>query len=238
MVAFEPFVGRAPQLAQLRAWTSEVAATGVGRFALVTGETGAGKSRLCVEFAHQLSDSDASVAWSRCWDDGEGPPLSPWPELAVELEQQSGRSFDLLPEAETRDRFALFRAISDHLRGSCLARPGVVILDDLHAANPDVALLTRFIARGLHRIRLLVVATWRLEPSSDDRGVAAMVREADVVSLPPFSAADVAAYLASFERPNATVDEVAELLTATGGNPMYLAELVRHPSTDPASPPV
>ena len=164
-VSNEAFVGRVAQLAQLRAWVDEASATGIGRFVLVVGEAGVGKSRLCRELSRQLIDQQAAGAWSRCWVEGGGPPLWPWPDLVAELGYQVGQAPELMRGTESMDRFGLFRTISDQLRALCLDRPCVAMIDDLHAANQDVALLTRFIAQSLHRFPLVLLATWRAQPA-------------------------------------------------------------------------
>ena len=110
------------------------------------------------------------------------------------------------------------------------------MIDDLHAANQDVALLTRFIAQSLHRFPLVLLATWRAQPAMttdahgeldamalDTRASWNSRRSPRTTSRPTFGCAD---------SDSTNDEEVACLLAATGGNPMYLAELVRHPSTD------
>jgi AAA ATPase domain len=162
-VSVEPLVGRVDELDRLRAVFAEVEATGVGRFMIVTGEAGSGKTRLCTEYSRHLAEGGVPVALSRCWDGGDGPPLWPWPELVARLagpgREVSGST------TEFGDRFGVFRAIGDRLGALCAQRAVVILIDDLHTANRDVLLLTRFIARSLHRFPLMLVATWRIERS-------------------------------------------------------------------------
>jgi hypothetical protein len=190
----DPFGGRAAQMARLSSWSAEVAAGGAGRFVLVVGEAGAGKTRFCSEFSRV--PTSAAVAWSRCWVGGGGPPLWPWPDLVAELSSQLKVTAELHAEAEPLDRFGLFHAVAAQLRGLCERRPAIALIDDLHGANQDVVLLTRFVARSLHRFPLLLVVTWRTGSSparSDD--LAVIAQEGDVVELPPLSARDIASYL-------------------------------------------
>jgi tetratricopeptide (TPR) repeat protein len=229
----DPFVGRTVQLAQLRAWADEVAETGSGRFVLVVGEPGAGKTRLCSEFARLSLPS--AVAWSRCWVGGGGPPLWPWPDLVAELASRRRMTPELIPATEHRDRFGLFRTVEDQLRDLCAEQPAIALIDDLHAANQDVWLLTRYVARSLHRFPMLLVVTWRTGSSVESsEDFAALARDASVVDLPPFSADDVASYLELSGHDPITPDEIAQLVACTGGNPMYVAELVRQQWTGEA----
>ncbi len=228
----EPFAGRSAEMARLRELAGEVASTGVGRFVLVTGEAGAGKTRLCSEVARRLVDDRTASAWSRCWDGRGVPPLWPWPDLVGELARQHGSPLPLVSSSALPDRFALFQLVVDQLRELVATRPAMVLIDDLHAANDDAVLLTRFIVRSLHRFPLLVVATWRTHASSRATAPAdldALVRDATVIDLHPFGVHEVASYLRALRDRDAPDEEVAELLMATGGNPMYLVELVRRP---------
>ena len=84
-MSVEPLVGRDDELERLRALFAEVEATGGGRFVIVTGEAGSGKTRLCTEYSRHLADGGIPVVLSRCWDGGDGPPLWPWPDLVARL---------------------------------------------------------------------------------------------------------------------------------------------------------
>jgi tetratricopeptide (TPR) repeat protein len=227
-----PFVGRADELAKLDRWATEVARTGVGRFVLVVGVAGMGKTTLSEEFLRRQGDR-VSTAWSRCWDEAGGPPLWPWPDVVAELGAEPDHPRPQGLGRLGQDRFDVFRGVVDRLRGACAAGPCTVLIDDLHAAGRDAGLLTRFVARSVHRLPLLLVATWRIErPASDDVTAAldALARDATVLELGPFGRKDLDAYLRLAGEPAPTPAEVRGLLDSTGGNPMYVAELVNHAS--------
>jgi tetratricopeptide (TPR) repeat protein len=227
------FVGRTAELARLRAWAEETAATGTGRLVLVTGEAGAGKTRLCGELDRSLPEAGFAVAWSRCWGGGCEPILWPWPDLVGELASQRQLRLGHLDD-RARDRFAAYRAVVDQLREICATGPAVALVDDLHAAGHDAVLLTRFVARSLHRFPLLLVATWgsEREPPADRAArLDFLAGDATVLDLAPFGADEVSAYLRTTGHSDPTPDEVSRLLAACGGNPMYLAELV-HQAAD------
>ena len=126
----------------------------------------------------------------------------------------------------------MFQAISGRLRELCTKRPAVVLIDDLHAANRDVLLLTRFIARSLHRFPLLLVATWRFGRSpavAADEQFDSLMRESTVLDLTPFGEEEIFEYLRACGR-SATAAEISALLAVTAGNPLYVTEAVRRPS--------
>ena len=122
----------------------------------------------------------ARILTGRCWEAGGAPAYWPWvqslrayvresaPELlraqlgtgAVELAQILPELRELLPglpEPAALDsdgaRFRLLYATAEFLRNACAARPTVLVLDDLHAADPPSLVLLRFLARELGSIR-------------------------------------------------------------------------------------
>ena len=109
--------------------------------------------------------------------------------------------------------------------------PVVVVIEDVHWADPSTADFLRFLLTRLRDQRLLVVATHRTE------GLAARPRLrrllAELARLPavtrldlrPFDAAEASEYL--HELLGHPVDQTAatRLVERTGGNPYYLAAL-------------
>jgi tetratricopeptide (TPR) repeat protein len=212
------FVGRRHELERLRAWASELD-HGVGRFVLVTGEAGIGKSRLCAQFTHRTGLVSATA---KCWPGSGGPPLWPWPQLIAQLAGEVGEAAPCGPVTTPGDRFEAFQAITDRLRRLARAGPIVVVIDDLDVADPDARVLTRFVVRSLSTLPVLLVATWRTVGDGTDPALEEVGRDASVVALHPFTAEEVSAFVA---RTDPAPSEVTELLQCTGGNPMYLTEV-------------
>jgi tetratricopeptide (TPR) repeat protein len=227
-----PFVGREDELADLRGWADEVADSSVGRFVLVVGVAGMGKTRLCEELLRRWERPGVATAWVRCWAEAAGPPLWPWPEIVAELGARRAAPGGAVPPEAARDRFGVFRAIVERLSAACATGPCLAIIDDLHAASPDVRLLSRFVARSLHRFPLLLVATWRIERGQPDdpcAGLETLARDANVVELGPLGLPELAEYMRRVLDMEPNPVAVAGLLDSTGGNPMYVAELVERP---------
>ena len=72
-------------------------------------------------------------------------------------------------------RFRLFEAVVTLLRGVARARPIVVVLEDLHAADSASLLLLRYLTDSLADMRVLVIATRRERDPAADPDVAANV---------------------------------------------------------------
>src|SRR5437879_6495825 len=74
------FVGRQRELAELRAGLED-AVSGRGRFFLVVGEAGIGKTRLVEELAGDAVQPGGFVFWGRCWEGEGAPPYWPWVQV-------------------------------------------------------------------------------------------------------------------------------------------------------------
>jgi hypothetical protein len=260
-VARDPFIGRERELALLRGALAD-ALDGRGRLALLVGEPGIGKTRLADEVSVLARDAGAAVLWGRCWEGPGAPAFWPWrqllrawledrdvksvrstlgpavdpllpllPELADGDEADRDRA--RLPEGD-RDRFALFNAVVELLRSAGREEPLLLVLDDLHDADPGSLLLLEFVTRLLRDLRALVIATYRdaearlSGPLSQRLG--AITREGRHLQLQGFSSDDIAAYLAAHAEVD-IADEVAADLAATvhattDGNPFFVQEVV------------
>ena len=183
-------VGRARELAALRARLAEAAA-GRGGVVALGGEPGIGKTRLAQAFAAIAHAGGAAVRWGRCYEGEWAPPYGPWLEALAEHARAVGpdrlRSdlVDLGPWAAPlgqavpalravlpdpappppltpeEERFRLNDAAARFLLAAAREQPLLVVLDDLQWADrPSLALL-RHVARLADRAKLLIVVTYR-----------------------------------------------------------------------------
>ena len=145
-------VGRAREQALLRAHLT-AALAGRGSFVLIGGEAGIGKTALA-EALLEAATAGALVLVGRCYDLTETPPYGPWAELlARALRCPDSRH---VPRCSGRTARMGARAAGDALRprpglpaGVAAVRPLVLLLDDLHWADPACLDLLRFLARDL-----------------------------------------------------------------------------------------
>jgi len=74
------FVGRERELDELRSGLPDVV-HGRGRFFLLCGEPGIGKTRLVEELANEAVGLGIRVLWGRCWEAGGAPAFWPWLQI-------------------------------------------------------------------------------------------------------------------------------------------------------------
>src|SRR4051794_16143248 len=253
------FVGRGRELAELVEGLDQALA-GRGRLFLVAGEPGIGKSRLAEELVERARERGARVLVGRCWEAGGAPAYWPWvqslrPYLrdtgAAALREQLGDGAadvaQLVPElrATLRDlpdppgldsegaRFRLFDAVAAFLRNAAAARPLVLILDDLHAADEPSLLLLRFVAREVGRSRLLVLCAYRdVDPTLAaplTSTVSELAREpvTRTLTLPGLAEPDVARFIELSSGRPAVSGLAATVHSETDGNPLFVGEVVR-----------
>ncbi len=185
--AGSPFVGREAELARLRA-LAEAATRGQGGVVAISGDHGAGKTRLAREAAARAARAGAVALWGQGYDDQGAPPYWPWAEIITRYADQRGLEHarelmgtgaheiaSLIPALETlgvraepvereppthETRYRLFAAMRAFLNRAADEAPLVVVLDDLHYCDPDTLRLLEAVAADLERSRLLVVGTY------------------------------------------------------------------------------
>jgi ABC-type branched-subunit amino acid transport system substrate-binding protein/streptogramin lyase/tetratricopeptide (TPR) repeat protein len=253
------FVGRELELEALLAGLEETLA-GHGRLFLISGEPGIGKSRLADELARHAEELGADVLVGRCWEAGGAPAFWPWvhairtrvrgsdretlrsqlgaggPDLA-QIIPELRELFPDLPRPPSVDpegaRFRLFDAIASFLRNTAQAKPLVLVLDDLHAADEPSLLLLQFVARELGESRLLVLAAYRdVDPALTDplaTTVSDLAREPVTRALPLTGLVrpDVARFIELTVDCAPTAELAAAVHTETDGNPFFVGEIAR-----------
>jgi hypothetical protein len=117
------------------------------------------------------------------------------------------------------------------LRDAARDRLHVIVLDDLHEADPASLLLLRFVARELHDARLLVIGTYRdLEARSPvERGrlLVQIGRYGETIGLDGLDETETAALIAGTVGWQPRPPVVAAIRRVTDGNPFATDELVR-----------
>ena len=249
LTAFAPPEGREAALARLeQAWADAVA--GARRLAVVAGEPGIGKTTLAAALARRAHAQGGTVLLGRS-DEHALVPFQPWVEALERLldalpaadadhwlTAHDGALARLLParspaQASTggqRERYLAFELVCALLEDAAARRPVLLVLDDVHWADPDSLALLRHVARAAPRARLLVLLCARpdeLEPATA-RALAELRREGPLVHV-DLAGLDEDAVAALLARHTGTSDRLAarRYRARTGGNPFFLEELVR-----------
>jgi DNA-binding SARP family transcriptional activator len=251
------FVGRAKELATFRKLLAR-AEEGSGRLVLLSGEAGAGKTRLVRDVANEAAGRGAVVLYGSSDAVVRTPyePLREWLEFLLQvcdagaLRASLGSGGHLLArlvpglarlaesvpdtgDPET-DRHLLHEAAADLLTGLSRLKPLIVIADDIQWADTETLHLLRRLARSVPGGRILLVAAFR------DEGQTAMRELDDTVTdlsrlegvarltLEHLEPADMETFVRSSVNAETTDELVSALGELTGGLPLLLCELWRY----------
>jgi DNA-binding CsgD family transcriptional regulator len=249
------FVGRAHELALLRALMPRTPGEG-GRVALISGEAGAGKTRLGRELAAAVSAEDVVVLSGAC-DAAVRVPYRPFLEVIDQLvrsgagDRLEGVSAHelarLLPDVEApasasglaassdpdTNRHRLHVAVAELLTAAARSTGLLLMIDDLHWADVPTLLLLRHLTRIAADARVLLLVSYRdigeeAGPELTETLIELRRNEGVArVRLGGLSADDVA----EFARANSGVEPDPELTRAiaelSGGNAFLVTELWR-----------
>ena len=198
-------------------------ASGRGGLLWVRGDAGIGKTSVLAEIGVRAQHAGATVLRGAAADEATGAPAfwlwtqvlrqacggdphalvtlgGPRAHRAAELVDPYGAE----PDPSAVNRFPLFDGVQAVLDGLAAEFPVVLLLDDLHWADPGSLHLLRFLLPGLTTRPVLVACGWRDHeaPAGSDRGLLA---------------AEIAAAGDSWPLAGLGVDGVAALIAATGG---------------------
>ncbi|HEY6532077.1 MAG TPA: BTAD domain-containing putative transcriptional regulator [Acidimicrobiales bacterium] len=260
-----PMVGRDSELVVLRG-DLDSARSGHGRIDLLGGEPGIGKTRLVEEMSDEAHRQGVVVASGRCFDGPGVPSFWPWTlvvnqlltsfpaaELRAALGSGAADLAQIVPEVKElipdyvappptdpeSAKFRVCRAVFDLVDRVARVRPVLVVLDDLHWADPSSLDLLRFMASEMFDSRVQVIGTYRnidpllggaLAEALVDLGRHSIVRGIDVKGL------DLAGIDQLLQSGGMTTDDnlLDRVKRRTDGNPFFVTELLRLLPTEEA----
>ncbi|MCU1351524.1 MAG: Transcriptional regulator, ATPase, winged helix family, partial [Acidimicrobiales bacterium] len=224
-----PFVGRAEELVALGD-AFHAARLGALVTVLIAGDSGIGKTRLAREFTERLQTEGVPVHWGRCVEVDGAPPFWPWAQVLRSLGGPTDAEMLEALDEQGSDRFAAFDALAQVLR-TAGDRPRIIVLDDLHVADLPTLELLRFLTRAVADIPLLVIGTHRAHELRRDLAREAVISDVARVGrrLEPraLSRDEVSALMALSGVEDADPGVVDEILTRSGGNALFVDELVQ-----------
>lgn len=247
-----PFVGREAEFRTLReAWY--LASGGIGQCAVVTGEPGIGKTRICSEVLRLAVLEGAETVTYTCTTGDTLTPLSSLLGLLHVLLSRPGAlgcSQDHLehlrsvvsPAFDPRDSFTgvtsdeayahLVYSIAELVSALGDESPLVVFIDDAHRLHQTSwRVFTDALDRASTKRVLLLLAARVLPEWYAALGIAASDGRHRHVSLEPLPEDDVGAFLERWASKNDVVleSETRRRFSLTAaGNPFYLGELAAH----------
>jgi len=240
-----PFVGREEELRLLRETFERCVAERACRVVTVLGVPGIGKSRLVREVLDEIR-TGAGIVVGRCPPYGEGITYLPLLDIVRQLAPAGPADLTTLVEGEPEgdliaDRIAgavgfsatsaptaetnwavrkLFEALARH-------RPLVVVLDDLHWAEPTFLDLIEHVVGSARDIPLMVVCLARPELLDARPGWQPASDNATTVRLEPLADKEAAALLERGLRAHVVDQQTGRrALEAAEGNPLFLEQLL------------
>ncbi len=256
-----PLAGRSEVFDQLVAEWKE-SATGSRRVVLLAGEPGVGKTRLATELALTARDQNALVLAGRC-DEDLGLAFQPFVEalrfqleladdvapvgwlgaFAGELVRLVPEVADRVPGAEPRrgdaesERARLFEAVTAWLRTTAAGAPLLLVLDDLHWADPPTLALFRHLVHETANDRVMILGTYRDTDLDRSHPLAAALAEfrrlgaVQRIAIDGLDRDGVAQFLersAGHDLDDAGLALADAVFAETNGNPFFVGEIMRN----------
>jgi DNA-binding CsgD family transcriptional regulator len=225
-------VGREREQAVLRDALAEARA-GRGSLVLIGGEAGIGKTALAEATLAEAERQGALALVGRCYDLAETPPYGPWAELFVRAPRVEGVPAPDLGSGMA-NQVAFFARVRDYLAALAAHQTVVLLLDDLHWADPASLDLLRVVGRWLAELPLLLLATYRADELTRRHPLyqllPLLVREARARRLDPrpLDEAGLLGMVAHHALPPADTAQLAAYLAERSeGNPFFAGELLR-----------
>ncbi|MFD4944682.1 ATP-binding protein [Streptomyces sp. NPDC058409] len=247
-----PLIGRQRPFTLL---TEHTVSTTGNPLVLVRGEAGIGKTRLVAETARHAARNGVTVLWGAVHEaEGHTPygvfaealdsylAACPLAERAAIGAEHPGLT-SLLPSlgspppavgSPEEERARLFRAISGMLTDLAAVRPLLIVLDDLHNADPGSLSLLHYLVRTAHPRRWRFIGTRRGEPATPGGGEAyaldafisrRMAVEIDLLRLSRAHCDELTAFATGTRSPAVPPDGNSRIFELSLGNPLFALEL-------------
>jgi tetratricopeptide (TPR) repeat protein len=211
-----------------------------GGLALVTGEAGIGKSTLVTDVAARHR-GELTVAFATSWESEAVPEHWLWIQVLRSLRAQlGGEAWQALQpgpvinaflgqgDGSAPAQFELYDAVTQLLISASQRGPLLVVLDDLHFADPGSLELLKFASQHTWFERILFVGTYRdseIDPGHRLRArMLPLVAKAVMISLEGLDEAGVAALMRTTVGDAPDDATVAEITRRTGGNPFFVEQ--------------
>jgi class 3 adenylate cyclase/tetratricopeptide (TPR) repeat protein len=241
-----PMVGRSVELGLLGTALGTAVAESACHLALVLGPAGVGKSRLVQEFLATV-EGRGTVLRGRCVEYGEGLTYWPIAEVIRQAAMASGQGGlrDLLEGEEhaafvaeglagmagtagqTASREEVPWAVRRLFEALARGRPLIVVVDDLHWAEPALLDLLEHVARFARDAPILIVGIARPELLDDRPDWGVRGPEVAVMMLEPLGEDECGRLIRNLlGGAGVSTQTAGSIAKAAGGNPLFIEELI------------
>lgn len=217
----EELIGRRWELGSLTNLLAS-ARSGRGQGLLLLGDAGIGKTTLAEALAAQAGG--CTVGLGRC-PDSEAPPYWAWRQALGALGAAAP-----LEDSTASGRLSMFADVAELLTGATATKPALLILEDIHQADPASLALLQFLTGVLPGLACALLLTSR-DNSVDLRAAAAAALEGlpssiGRLTLRGLGRAETAVLVQRvLGRPEAQLADT--VFERTQGNPFFVQELAR-----------
>jgi len=236
------FIGRQGELEALETEFRAARDERRSRTLIVLGEAGLGKTRLASEFVASLGEQ-ASALVGRCVSYGEGATYLPLAEIVRQVAPErpqatierllegdehaavvSERIAELIGQSEgTAPTGELFWALRQLFEGLARRSPLVVVLEDLHWAEPTLLDFVEYLAAWPVETPLLLVCLARPELRDERPGLGA---EAEVLRLEPLEDAAIDLLVGELGGAEVGAEARQRIASLAEGNPLFVEQLL------------
>jgi len=240
-----PLVGRQNELALLRTAFESVRDDRRSRVVVILGEAGIGKTRLASDFV-SLLDAEARALVGRCVSYGEGATYLPLAEIvrqvaptrpqatitallgrderaaliAERMTEITGQVEGAAPTGE------LFWAVRRFFEALAHERPLVVVLEDVHWAEPTLLDLVEYLGAWISDAPILVLCIARPELLQERPG---WESSTETITLDPLSEAEAGALLAELAEGEEISEKTrARIVAVAEGNALFVEQLLAY----------
>ena len=236
------FIGREAELDALRSEFDAIRDERRSRIFIVLGEAGIGKTRLASEFISSIGEEAQSFT-GRCVSYGEGATYLPLAEIVRQIAPErpqtkiasllegdehapliAERIAELTGQAEgSAPTGELFWAVRRLFEGLGRRRPLVIVLEDLHWAEPTLIDLVEYLAAWTVDSPLLVLCLARPELREERPGLGV---DGNVVRLQPLPAAATDTLVTEIAGAGVAQETRSRIAGIAEGNPLFVEQLL------------
>lgn len=188
-----------------------------GKFVLIAGEAGIGKTSLIAEFVAS-QDKQADIVWGLCDAMFTPRPLGPVYDIA---QMMPGRPQELAQASATID--VLMPGIFDALSRASV--PMIMVVEDIHWADHGTLDFIRYLGRRLSTLPLLVIASFRDDEVGPEHPLYQVLGDLPARTTNRFKLSPLG--LETIERlGRGSAHSPEHIFKVTGGNPFFVTELL------------